>query len=30
LIACFVPIVGFLVFQRAFLRGTGLGGALKG
>ena len=30
LIACFVPIVGFLVFQRAFLRGTGLSGALKG
>jgi multiple sugar transport system permease protein len=30
LIACLVPIVGFLVFQRSFLRGTGLSGALKG
>ncbi len=30
LIACAVPIVGFLIFQRSFLRGTGLGGALKG
>jgi multiple sugar transport system permease protein len=30
LIASLVPIVGFLVFQRSFLRGTGLGGALKG
>ncbi len=30
LIACLVPIVGFLVFQRSFLRGSGLGGALKG
>ena len=29
-IACLVPIVGFLVFQRSFLRGSGLGGALKG
>jgi multiple sugar transport system permease protein len=29
-IACLVPIVAFLVFQRTFLRGTGLGGALKG
>jgi len=25
-----VPIVGFLIFQRPFLRGTGLGGAVKG
>lgn len=30
LIACLVPIVGFLIFQRPFLRGTGLGGAVKG
>jgi multiple sugar transport system permease protein len=30
LIASLVPIVGFLIFQRSFLRGTGLGGALKG
>jgi multiple sugar transport system permease protein len=30
LIACIVPIVGFLVFQRSFLRGSGLGGAIKG
>jgi len=30
LIACLVPIVGFLVFQRSFLRGSGLGGAIKG
>jgi len=30
LVACLVPIVGFLIFQRSFLRGTGLGGALKG
>jgi multiple sugar transport system permease protein len=30
LIACLVPIVGFLIFQRPFLRGTGLGGAIKG
>jgi multiple sugar transport system permease protein len=29
-IACLVPIVGFLIFQRPFLRGTGLGGAIKG
>jgi multiple sugar transport system permease protein len=29
-IACLVPIAGFLVFQRSFLRGSGLGGALKG
>jgi multiple sugar transport system permease protein len=29
-IACLVPIVGFLVFQRSFLRGNGLGGAIKG
>ena len=25
-----VPIVGFLIFQRSFLRGSGLGGAIKG
>jgi multiple sugar transport system permease protein len=30
LIACIVPIVAFLIFQRTFLRGSGLGGALKG
>jgi multiple sugar transport system permease protein len=30
LIASLVPIVGFLIFQRSFLRGTGLGGAIKG
>jgi multiple sugar transport system permease protein len=30
LIACLVPIVGFLLCQRSFLRGTGLGGAIKG
>ena len=30
LIACIVPIIGFLIFQRTFLRGTGLSGALKG
>jgi len=30
LIACLVPIVGFLIFQRSFLRGSGLGGAIKG
>jgi multiple sugar transport system permease protein len=30
LIACLVPIAGFLVFQRSFLRGSGLGGAIKG
>ena len=29
-IASLVPIVGFLIFQRSFLRGTGLGGAIKG
>jgi multiple sugar transport system permease protein len=29
-IACIVPIVGFLLCQRSFLRGTGLGGAIKG
>ena len=29
-IACLVPIIGFLIFQRPFLRGTGLGGAIKG
>jgi multiple sugar transport system permease protein len=29
-IACLVPIVGFLIFQRSFLRDNGLGGALKG
>ncbi len=29
-IACLVPIVAFLIFQRSFLRGTGLGGAIKG
>jgi multiple sugar transport system permease protein len=29
-IACLVPIIGFLIFQRSFLRGSGLGGALKG
>jgi ABC-type glycerol-3-phosphate transport system permease component len=28
--ACVVPIAGFLVFQRSFLRGNGLGGAIKG
>jgi multiple sugar transport system permease protein len=30
LIACLVPIAGFLLFQRSFLRGEGLSGALKG
>jgi multiple sugar transport system permease protein len=30
LIASLVPLIGFLIFQRTFLRGTGLGGALKG
>jgi multiple sugar transport system permease protein len=30
LIASIVPIIGFLVFQRSFLRGSGLGGAIKG
>jgi multiple sugar transport system permease protein len=29
-IACLVPIAAFLVFQRSFLRGPGLGGAIKG
>jgi multiple sugar transport system permease protein len=29
-IASLVPIIGFLIFQRSFLRGSGLGGALKG
>jgi multiple sugar transport system permease protein len=29
-IACLVPIVGFLIFQRSFLGGAGLGGAIKG
>jgi multiple sugar transport system permease protein len=29
-IACLVPIAAFLIFQRSFLRGTGLGGAIKG
>jgi multiple sugar transport system permease protein len=29
-LTCVVPIVGFLMFQRSFLRGTGLSGALKG
>jgi multiple sugar transport system permease protein len=29
-IACLVPIVGFLIFQRSFLRGSGLSGAVKG
>jgi len=30
LIAALVPILGFLILQRTFLRGCGLGGALKG
>jgi len=30
LIACLVPVAGFLIFQRSFLRGSGLGGAVKG
>ena len=30
LIATIVPIAGFVIFQRSFLRGSGLGGALKG
>ena len=30
LIACLVPIIGFLILQRRVLRGTGLSGALKG
>ncbi len=29
-IACLVPIAGYLIFQRSFLRGTGLSGAIKG
>ena len=29
-IACLVPIAGFLIFQRSVLRGSGLGGAIKG
>ena len=29
-IASLVPIIGFLIFQRSFLRGAGLGGAIKG
>ncbi len=29
-IATLVPIAAFLIFQRTFLRGSGLGGALKG
>jgi multiple sugar transport system permease protein len=29
-IACLIPIAGFLVFQRSFLRGNGLEGAIKG
>jgi multiple sugar transport system permease protein len=29
-IACLVPIAAFLIFQRSFLRGSGLGGAIKG
>jgi multiple sugar transport system permease protein len=29
-ISALVPIIGFLIFQRSFLRGTGLGGAIKG
>jgi multiple sugar transport system permease protein len=29
-IACLVPIAGFLIFQRSFLRGSGLSGAIKG
>jgi multiple sugar transport system permease protein len=30
LIACLVPVAGFLIFQRSFLRGSGLSGAIKG
>jgi multiple sugar transport system permease protein len=30
LIACLIPIIGFLCLQRWILRGTGLSGALKG
>ncbi len=29
-IASLVPIIGFLIFQRSFMRGSGLGGAIKG
>jgi multiple sugar transport system permease protein len=29
-IASLVPIIGFLIFQRSFLRGSGLSGAIKG
>ena len=29
-IACLLPIAAFLVFQRSFLRGSGLSGAIKG
>jgi multiple sugar transport system permease protein len=29
-IACLVPIAGFLIFQRSFLGGAGLSGAIKG
>jgi len=29
-IACLVPVAGFLIFQRSFLRSNGLGGAIKG
>ena len=29
-IATLIPIAMFLVFQRMFLRGAGLGGAVKG
>jgi multiple sugar transport system permease protein len=29
-IACLVPIGAFLIFQRSFLRSSGLGGAIKG
>jgi len=29
-IACLVPIAAFLLFQRSFLRGSGLSGAIKG
>jgi multiple sugar transport system permease protein len=29
-IACLVPITGFVLFQRSFLRGTGLSGSIKG
>jgi multiple sugar transport system permease protein len=29
-IASLVPIIGFLIFQRSFLRGPGLSGAIKG